>query len=213
MLLRNGIFYEFVPFTEDNFDVDGSIKPNAKAISIERVQEGKEYALILSTNAGAWRYLIGDTIKFVDKDECEIIITGRTKHYISLVGEHLSVDNMNVAMAHVAETLGVEIPEYCVAGVEHNSLFAHHWYVGVNGALPDTEKVKKLIDEKLNEVNDDYKVERQAALKDVIVTALPSNIFFDYLDAKGKSGGQNKFPRVLKGEALKDWQSFVEKIK
>jgi hypothetical protein len=150
MLLRNGIFYEFVPFTEDNFDVDGSIKPNAKAISIERVQEGKEYALILSTNAGAWRYLIGDTIKFVDKDECEIIITGRTKHYISLVGEHLSVDNMNVAMAHVAETLGVEIPEYCVAGVEHNSLFAHHWYVGVNGALPDTEKVKKLIDEKLN---------------------------------------------------------------
>jgi hypothetical protein len=213
MLLRNGIFYEFVPFTEDNFDVDGNIKPNAKALSIERVQEGKEYALVLSTNAGAWRYLIGDTIKFVDKDECEIIITGRTKHYISLVGEHLSVDNMNVAMAHVAETLGVEIPEYCVAGVEHNSLFAHHWYVGVNGDLPDADKVKNLIDEKLNEVNDDYKVERQAALKDVIVTALPSNIFFDYLDAKGKSGGQNKFPRVLKGEALKDWQSFVEKTK
>jgi len=210
MLLRNGIFYEFVPFNEENFDEDGAIKPNAKAISIERVQEGKEYALLLTTNAGAWRYLIGDTIKFVDKENHEIVITGRTKHYISMVGEHLSVDNMNVAIAYAAEKLGIDIPEYCVVGVKHESLFAHQWYVGVNGKDVSPETLSKLIDEKLKEINDDYKVERNSALKDVLVKVLPAQKFLDFLEAKGKSGGQNKFPRVLRGSLLTDWQEFVK---
>ncbi len=210
MLLRSGIFYEFIPFNEDNFDANGTVKPEAKAITIERVQEGKEYALVMSTNAGAWRYLIGDTIKFVDKENCEIIITGRTKHYISLVGEHLSVDNMNQAISHVSETLSLAIPEYCVSGIKHDSLFAHQWYIGVNGDLPNEEVVKKLIDDKLSEVNDDYKVERKSALKDIFIKIIPANLFLAFLDSKGKSGGQNKFPRVIKGEFLTDWIEFIK---
>lgn len=211
MLLRNGIFYEFVPFNEENFDADGNIKPDAKALTIERVQEGKEYALLLSTNAGAWRYLIGDVVKFVDKDEYEIVITGRTKHFLSLVGEHMSVDNMNTAISHVTETLNVSIPEFCVVGEKSGSLFEHHWYVGVNGDLPSAEKVRELIDSKLKEINDDYAVERKSALKDVVVKVLPAQAFLDFLEMKGKSGGQNKFPRVVKGDLLTEWKNFVSK--
>jgi hypothetical protein len=84
---------------------------------IHEVEEGKDYALLMSTSAGAWRYLIGDTIKFVNLERCEIVITGRTKHFLSLVGEHLSMDNMNKAVQLVAEELNVVIPEYTVAGV------------------------------------------------------------------------------------------------
>ncbi|MFX9042672.1 GH3 auxin-responsive promoter family protein, partial [Acinetobacter baumannii] len=86
---------EFVEFNEKNFDAEGNLLPNAEALMIHEVEEHKDYALLISTTAGAWRYLIGDTIKFVDKEKCEIVITGRTKHFLSLVGEHLSVDNMN----------------------------------------------------------------------------------------------------------------------
>ena len=98
LILDNNIFFEFVPFDEKNFDNEGNIIPKPEAMMMHEVEEGKEYALLMSTNAGAWRYLIGDTIKFVDMEKCEVVITGRTKHFLSLVGEHLSVDNMNKAI-------------------------------------------------------------------------------------------------------------------
>ena len=95
LILNNNIFFEFVPFDDKNFDSDGKIVDNPEAKMIHEVEEGKEYALLMSTNAGSWRYLIGDTIKFVDLERHEVVITGRTKHFLSLVGEHLSVENMN----------------------------------------------------------------------------------------------------------------------
>jgi hypothetical protein len=211
MLLKNGIFYEFVPFNDENFDSNGNIKPDAKALTIERIHEGKDYALLLSTNAGAWRYLIGDVIKFVDKEQCEIVITGRTKHYLSLVGEHMSVDNMNVAIDYVAQQLNLEIPEFCVSGEEYNSLFAHRWYLGINYGTANAQKVKELLDFKLSQINDDYAVERKSALKEIFVEIIPAQTFLNYLDSKGKSGGQNKFPRVLKGSQLTDWKNFIAK--
>src|SRR2546428_14021952 len=97
LVTDNGIFFEFVPFNEDNFDADGNIVANPKTLAINQVEEGKEYALLMSTCAGAWRYLIGDVIKFTSVENAEIVITGRTKHFLSLCGEHLSVDNMNKA--------------------------------------------------------------------------------------------------------------------
>jgi hypothetical protein len=184
--------------------------PGAKALTLAEVEEGKEYALLLTTNAGAWRYLIGDTIKFTSKEHFELVITGRTKHFLSLVGEHLSVDNMNAAIAHVAEQLNVEIPEYTVAGVEYDRLFAHQWFVGVQGALPDATKVRNLIDEQLSRINDDYAVERKSALKEVLVEVLPAEVFLDYLRSKGKEGGQNKFPRVIRNSQLQEWKSFIQ---
>jgi hypothetical protein len=104
---RNGMFFEFVPFNEQNFDENGNIKSNAVALNIGQVELNKNYAILLTTCSGAWRYLIGDTIKFVNLDLCEIKITGRTKHFLSLVGEHLSVDNMNKAIQLVSDELNI----------------------------------------------------------------------------------------------------------
>src|SRR5690606_37036319 len=102
LILNNNIFFEFVPFDDKNFDSEGRMVANPDAKMIHEVEEGKEYALLMSTNAGSWRYLIGDTIKFVDISRHEVAITGRTKHFLSLVGEHLSVENMNRAIQLVS---------------------------------------------------------------------------------------------------------------
>jgi hypothetical protein len=203
------IFFEFVPFDSKNFDGDGNIVATPEALMIHEVEEGKDYALLISTSAGAWRYLIGDVIKFTDKERCEIIITGRTKHFLSLVGEHLSVDNMTKAIQLTSEELNISIPEFTVAGVPHGLFFAHQWYVATNDKA-DAETVSKKIDEKLRMLNDDYAVERDNALKDVYVKILPEDKFMQFMQLKGKIGGQHKFPRVLKGKMLKDWQEFLE---
>ena len=203
------IFMEFVTFDENNFTADGDMINNPEALMIHEVEEGKDYALLISTAAGTWRYLIGDTIKFVDKERCEIVITGRTKHFLSLVGEHLSVDNMNKAIQIVSKQLNISIPEFTVAGIPHGNFFAHHWYVACNDEV-DPSILGKRIDEKLCELNDDYAVERKSALKDVKLEVLSEQQFMDFMKAKGKVGGQHKFPRVLKGDMLEDWLCFLQ---
>ena len=202
------IFFEFVPFDENNFDENGDMIEAPQALMIHEVEEGKDYAVLISTVAGAWRYLIGDTIRFIDKARAEIIITGRTKHFLSLVGEHLSVDNMNKAIQVVCEDLNISIPEYCVTGVPADNLFAHHWYVACDHVVDEKLLIKK-IDHQLILLNDDYAVERKSALKDIRITILSEKTFMSFLESKGKVGGQHKFPRVLKGDLLKDWKNFI----
>ncbi|HEY4799952.1 MAG TPA: GH3 auxin-responsive promoter family protein [Bacteroidia bacterium] len=209
MVFDNGIFFEFVPFNENNFGADGSMKENPEALSIAEVEEGAEYALLLSTCAGAWRYLIGDTIKFTSLKNQEIIITGRTKHFLSLCGEHLSQDNMNRAIELVSEELNIEIKEFTVVGIPFGSLFAHKWFIGTDDAV-DKNILKEKIDEHLKTLNDDYRVERIAALKDVLVEALPSSVFYEWMAQKGKMGAQNKFPRVMKNKHLAEWEEFLK---
>jgi hypothetical protein len=208
LVLNNGIFYEFIPFDERNFHSTGEIKPEAETLLIDEIEEGKEYALLLSTCAGAWRYLIGDVIKFVSLEESEIIITGRTKHFLSLCGEHLSVDNMNKAIELVSNELNITIPEYAVAGIPHQTLFAHHWFIGTDDPV-DANKLKERIDYHLKVLNDDYAVERSAALRDVRVDVLPLSKFYAWMESKGKVGGQNKFPRVMKNAQLEEWIKFI----
>lgn len=209
LVLNNGIFYEFVPFEEKNFDANGEIKPDAETLLIDEVQEGKEYALLLSTCAGAWRYLIGDVIKFTDLENCELVITGRTKHFLSLCGEHLTVDNMNKAVELVSDELNISIQEFTVAGIPYESLFAHHWFVGTDDAV-DPDLLKTKIDEQLKVLNDDYAVERSAALREVLVDVVPVKAFYGWMESKGKVGGQNKFPRVMKKAQLDDWTAYLQ---
>lgn len=208
LVLNNGIFYEFVPFEEKNFTAAGEIKPDAETLLIDEVEEGKEYAILLSTCAGAWRYLIGDVIKFVSIEESEIVITGRTKHFLSLCGEHLSVDNMNKAIELVSNEMNINIPEFTVAGIPHQTLFAHHWFIGTDDKV-DANVLKERIDFHLKKINDDYAVERSAALKEVLVEVLPLHKFYDWMESKGKVGGQNKFPRVMKNTQLDEWVKFI----
>ena len=202
------IFFEFVPFDENNFDADGEMIENPEALMIHEVEEGKDYAILISTVAGAWRYLIGDTVRFVDKANAEIIITGRTKHFLSLVGEHLSVDNMNKAIQLVSEELNISVPEYCVSGEPADSFFAHHWYIACDQPI-DEKLLAQKMDEKLIVLNDDYAVERKSALKEIRVSILKESVFLSFLQSKGKIGGQHKFPRVIKGDMLKDWKQFI----
>ena len=208
LVTNEHIFFEFVPFDDKNFDHDGNLVANPEALLIHEVEEHKDYAILLSTSAGAWRYLIGDTIRFVNLERSEIVITGRTKHFLSLVGEHLSVDNMNKALQLASEELNCVIPEYTVCGVPFGSFFAHHWYVACDDHV-NTEELRVKIDQRLKELNDDYAVERRSALKEIILDVLPEKTFMDFMASKGKVGGQHKFPRVLKGKMLEDWQNFT----
>lgn len=209
MVLDNGIFFEFVPFTESNFDENGDLVENPETLMISEVEEGKDYAILLSTCAGTWRYLIGDVIRFTSLERCEIAICGRTKHFLSLCGEHLSVDNMNKAVKKTAEQLGICIKEYTVAGIPYQSMFAHRWFLGVEGDVNSSD-IKEVLDNNLKELNDDYKTERISALKDIFVNVLPVEQFYKYLKSKGKEGGQHKFPRVIKKNQLEEWEKFLE---
>lgn len=209
LVTNEHIFMEFVPFDDKNFNNEGEMVEKPKALMIHEVEEGKDYALLISTSAGTWRYLIGDTIRFVDKERCEIVITGRTKHFLSLVGEHLSVDNMNKAIQLASEELNISIPEFTVAGIPYDSFFAHHWFVACNDMV-DKHTLASTIDQKLKELNDDYAVERKSALKAVFLDVLTEDQFMEFMRLKGKVGGQHKFPRVLKGKMLEDWQLFLK---
>jgi len=208
LILNNNIFFEFVPFDNKNFDVDGKMIDNPEALMVHEVEEGKEYALLMSTNAGAWRYLIGDTVRFVDKEKCELVITGRIKHFLSLVGEHLSVENMNKAIQMVSDEMNIYIPEFTVAGFPYQNYFAHKWYVATNDKV-DPEILRKEIDKKLSELNDDYAVERNSALKEIFLEVLPEEKFLKFMEVRGKLGSQHKFPRVLNGKILDEWNRFL----
>ena len=208
---RNGMFFEFVPFNEQNFDENGNIKSNAVALNIGQVELNKNYAILLTTCSGAWRYLIGDTIKFVNLDLCEIKITGRTKHFLSLCGEHLSVENMNQAIAELSDFLSTPMNEYTVKGFTDNNIHGHRWFIACDKTDVSIETIEAKLDEFLINSNDDYATERKHALKHLKINLLPSEEFINWMQEQGKFGSQNKFPRVLSEEKYEEWVSFLKK--
>lgn len=208
MLLNNGIFYEFVPFNEQNFP-NGNMVEYPEALAINEVEEGTRYALLLSTCAGTWRYLLGDVVQFTDASKQEIIITGRTKHFLNLCGEHLSVSNMSDAVQVLEDRFDIRVPEFTVAGVPHDGLFAHRWFIGCDSEV-DAEALRDQLDDALKQLNDDYRIERDAALKDIQVEVVPVKSFYDWMEKRGKLGSQNKFPRVLQSSQLQDWKRFLQ---
>ena len=208
LLTNNGIFFEFLPFDDANFDPEGSVNPNAKALAIDQIEEGVDYALVISTCAGAWRYLIGDTIRFTDKDRCEIIITGRTKHFLSVCGEHLSVENMNQAIQALENKLDINIREFTVSAVESGTHFAHQWYLGTDAIIAPAT-IANYLDDELKKINDDYRAERGAMLYSPRVVVIPAEWFKDWLQVTDKMTGQTKIPRVMKGKILKKWNNFI----
>lgn len=206
---NNGSFYEFIPFNDVNFDQEGNVYPHAQALTINEVEEGIDYALLMSTNAGAWRYLIGDTVRFTNKYLSEIIITGRTKHFLSVCGEHLSVDNMNHAIKSIEKEFDIAIKEYTVGGVKSRSHFAHRWYIGCDTPI-STKIIKNALDKQLSLLNDDYKAERSAMLQEPEVVIIPNDVFYNWQRKQGKMNGQSKIARVLKGDKFGEWEAFVD---
>jgi phenylacetate-coenzyme A ligase PaaK-like adenylate-forming protein len=210
LLLKTGIFFEFVPFNRENFDESGNITEAARALTINEVAAGEDYALVISTNAGLWRYMIGDLVQFTDVEKREIKISGRIKQYLSLVGEHLSLDNINVAIQRTSEELQIDIPEFCLFADTEKQ--CHRWYFGSPSTINEMQ-VMQTVDRILGELNDDYRaVRKYNTLKDPIPTCTSMKIFYDFMEAKGKLGSQNKFPRVMNQHQSKEWRLFVNQF-
>jgi hypothetical protein len=212
LIINNGIYYEFIPFNENNFDTEGNLKSLPTIDSFNTLKENTPYALLITTNGGAWRYLIGDVIQFIDVNNLYIQIIGRTKHYVSICGEHLSVDNMNFAISYLNQKLKINIQEFTIFANRINDTCCHHWFVGYeNLGNVSTNQVLTLLDKKLKEINDDYKVERNSALNKINITFVPNNLFYAFLTKNGKVGAQIKFPRVLNDSISEQWLHFLIK--
>lgn len=210
LVLRNNTYFEFVPFDEKNFDENGDLRPEATAIGLDKVQEGRDYAIILTTPCGAWRYLLGDTVRFTDVEACEIKITGRTKQFLSITGEHLSADNMMEGLRLCAEELGTDFPEFTVKGRKDGEHFAHHWFIACNTPGISPDEVQQRLDQHLRRLNDDYDTERNHVLKGMYVHLLHEDVFIGWMARHNKLGGQSKFPRVLPDALFEDWLQHVE---
>lgn len=208
LIVNNGMFFEFVPFVEENIDDEGRVKKGVKVLTLEQAQENTEYVLLISTVSGAWRYMIGDTVIITDKKRSEIQISGRTKHYLNVVGEQLSVQKMNMAIEKLEHTFDMEIKEFTAATVFENEEYKMKFIIGTDKDI-DTIKAAEIIDTELCDNNKNYKVARTKALKGVEVEAIPVEHFYNWSEEFKKLGGQAKIPRVMKEEDFTEFRDYV----
>ena len=207
LLLNNGIFFEFIPFNIDNFDENGVVKKNASAYTIEQVQEGVDYALVISTNAGLWRYLIGDLVRFTNREEHELVISGRIRQFLSLCGEHLSLGNINEGLLQTSEKFGVEFSEFTIYADEIKQ--CHCWYLGTTHLVDDPNVLLSYLDKVLSHTNDDYNSARKYSLNAPEIKIVSPQVFYDFMASQKKLGSQNKMPRVLNKKQSETWLSFI----
>lgn len=196
-----GIYYEFIPFDSNSFKLDGSLKKAPKVLSISEVEKDKEYALILSTCSGAWRYMIGDTIKFVDVEKMKFVISGRTKFFLNVVGSQLSENKLDKAVKTVASKYDVEINQYSVSCINDNGKYFHQWILACDKELSNTD-CANCIDTHLKEVNNNYRVARDKALDGVRVLLLNEKEYVKILEKQKKKGGQVKTPKVVEEDKM-----------
>jgi hypothetical protein len=193
LMLDYGIFYEFLPLEHLNDETPHTL-------TLDEVELDKNYALIISTNAGLWRYLIGDTIRFTSLVPYRIQITGRTKHFINAFGEELIIDNAERALEEACSQTGAIIREYTAAPVYFNGdeSGAHEWLIEFEKKPAEFERFVDLLDETLRRINSDYDAKRfkDMALRRPIVRRVPEGTFFNWMKEKGKLGGQHKVPRL-----------------
>lgn len=208
LVTDNGIYFEFVPFKAEYIQEDGALVPDAPLVLLRDVREGEEYVLVISTVAGLWRYIIGDTIAFTDVDRKEIKITGRTKFFQNTLGEQLSVNKMNQAVKELESNFSIKIPEFTLAVTRNEKGFIHRWYLGVIGQA-DEAKMAMALDEGLQDANKAYKSARGKALKAVEVVILSPEVFYQWNALNKKKGGQVKMEKVMKDDKLSQWEAFL----
>ncbi|MDX2002359.1 MAG: GH3 auxin-responsive promoter family protein [Chitinophagales bacterium] len=202
LMLDYGIFYEFLPLEEVNNETP-------KTLQLEEVEVGKNYALVISTNAGLWRYVIGDTIKFTSVFPFKFRISGRIKHFINVFGEEVIVDNADRAIAEASEALGCEVKEYTAAPfLNADGTGGHEWLIEFSKAPKDLGAFTLHLDEALKKANSDYEAKRHKSmvLHLPIIHAAPEGTFYEWLKARGKLGGQHKIPR------LSNERTYLEEI-
>lgn len=204
LYLNHGIFYEFMP-------VDEYGKPNPQTIGLNEVEIGKNYAPVITTTGGLWRYLIGDTIQFTEKFPFRIIVSGRLKHFINAFGEEVIVDNADKAIAAACQYTNAVVNDYTAAPVyfSEGANGSHEWLIEFEIPPASLPEFTRYLDNALREVNSDYDAKRykDIALAMPLVTALEKGVFANWLRGKGKLGGQHKIPR------LSNERGFLEEIK
>ena len=193
LMLDYGIFYEFIPM--DTFGTE-----NQKVIPLSEVELFKNYALVITTNSGLWRYMIGDTIRFTSLNPYRIMVTGRTKHHINVFGEELMVENTDKAIAKTCSELNCEVIDYTVAPIFMNGKEkgAHEWVIEFKSYPDSIENFARCLDNNLQQLNSDYEAKRHnnMTLNPLTVNVARSGLFYDWLKENDKLGGQHKVPRL-----------------
>jgi hypothetical protein len=199
LMLDYQTFYEFMPLEEIG-------KPFPKTYTIEEVELGKNYALIISNSSGLWRYLIGDTVTFTSKYPYKIKITGRTKYFINAFGEELIADNAEKALSKACTETGALVKEYTVAPVfmSCKSKGSHQWLIEFEKQPDNVEEFAELLDKNLQSINSDYEAKRykNLTMSRLEITPVKQGVFYEWLKQKGKLGGQNKVPRLQNDRKL-----------
>jgi hypothetical protein len=203
LMLDYGVYYEFIP-------MDSYGSENEKAIPLAEVETGKNYAVVITTNAGLWRYKIGDTVKFTSTSPYRIKVTGRTKHHINVFGEELIIENAEAALKKTSLVTNCEIVDYTAAPVfmEGKEKGAHEWIIEFKNPPRDFEKFKYELDLALQQVNSDYEAKRynNMTLNMPKIHQAREKLFYDWLKKNDKLGGQHKIPR------LSNSRSYVEEL-
>lgn len=193
LMLDYGVFYEFIPLEElDN--------ENPNIVPIWGVETDKNYAIVISTSCGLWRYILGDTVKFTNKNPYKFIISGRTKHFINAFGEELMVDNAEKGLQIACKETGAQVLEYSAAPVfmDANAKCRHQWLIEFSKMPDSIEHFKHILDKSLQEINSDYEAKRHKdiTLQELEIIVAREGLFHDWLKQKGKLGGQHKIPRL-----------------
>ncbi len=204
LMLDYGIFYEFIPM--DTFGT-----PNQKIIRLADVELFKNYALVITTNSGLWRYMIGDTVRFTSLNPYRIRVTGRTKHHINVFGEELMVENTDQAIANACKLTQTEVVDYTVAPIfmEGKEKGAHEWMIEFKNPPADVAQFRKVLDESIQSMNSDYEAKRynNMTLNPLVIHVARKNLFYDWLKDRDKLGGQHKVPR------LSNQRDYLEQLK
>ncbi len=211
LMLDYGIFYEFIPFEQLH-------REHPMVLQLSEVEIGKQYALVISTNGGLWRYLIGDTIVFSSILPYRFRISGRTKHYINAFGEELVVDNADTALEEACHITGARLADYTAGPVyiDGGQAGAHEWLLEFEQEPDSLDRFTTLLDEALRRLNSDYDAKRHGnmALRSPIIHQMPTGTFYEWLKWKGKLGGQNKVPRLSNDRKILDEvRAIAEKLR
>lgn len=210
LMLDYGIFYEFIPM--DTFGT-----PNQKVIHLSEVELNKNYAIVITTNSGLFRYLVGDTVRFTSLNPFRIRVTGRTKHHINVFGEELMVENTDMALDKACQLTRAEIKDYTVAPIfmKEKEKGAHEWMIEFKKKPADITVFQKALDESLQALNSDYEAKRynNMTLNPLVINVARENLFYDWLKDNNKLGGQHKIPRLSnQRDYLEQLKSMQEKI-
>lgn len=204
LMLDYGIFYEFIPM--DTFGT-----PEQKTIRLSEVELGKNYAIVITTNAGLWRYMVGDTVRFTSLNPYRIRVSGRTKHHINVFGEELIVENTDKAIAKACKLTNTEVIDYTVAPVfmEGKEKGAHEWMIEFKNDPENIAHFRQVLDDTLQSLNSDYEAKRHnnMTLNPLIINVARTNLFYDWLKEQDKLGGQHKIPR------LSNQRNYLEELK